>query len=76
MKLYEARDTADLNWKAAAAKLKKRQRTSQWLKTFSGRKFPYAAGLIDMAIGFAGYQWFVEHPEQWEQVASLVNKVL
>ena len=76
MKLFEARDAAELKWKAAANKLCKRQQRSSWLKNFSGRKIPYAVGLIDMAVGLSIYQWFVDNPEQWDRVADLVNKVL
>lgn len=76
MKLFEVRDAADSKWKSAIAKMQKRQRNSQWLKNFSGRKIPYIVGLIDMAGLFGIHQWFIDHPDQWGRVAELVKQVL
>lgn len=73
MKLYEARDVADLKWKAAANKLQLRQRRSNWLKALTGRFIPYAVGLIDMTAAVGVYQWLENHPGQFAKVADLVS---
>ena len=50
MRRYDAVDQAKVKWIAAKKKLSKRQRLEKKVKSFSGRKVPYAVGLLDMAI--------------------------
>ena len=50
MRHYDAVDQAKSKWIAAKKKLNKRQRLEKRVKNFSGRKVPYAVGLLDMAI--------------------------
>ncbi len=75
MKLYEMRDAANDRWKAAATRLSKRERLANWLKKLSGRKLPYAVGLVDMALGFTAYQWVVSDPDRLNQLSDLIAKL-
>ena len=76
MKLFEIRDGANDRWKAAASRLKNRQQFSTRLKKLSGRKMPYAVGLIDMALAFGGYQWLVSDPDRMNQISDLIARVM
>lgn len=76
MKLFEVRDRANERWKIAANRMKKRTQLTNRLKGFSGRKLPYAIGLIDMGLGFSAYHWVISDPDRVELISQLVSKLV
>lgn len=76
MKLFEFRDEANDRWKAAATRLKQRQRFTTRLKTVTGRKMPYAVGLVDMTLALVGYQWLISDPDRLNRLNDLIAQVI
>ena len=75
MKQFEIRDAANGRWKLAAKKMKKREKLAAWLKTATGKKVPYAFGLVDMALALGVYQWVIADPTRVQLISELVAKV-
>lgn len=75
MKQFEVRDTANGRWKLAAKKMKKRVKLANWLKNVTGKKVPYAIGLVDMALAFGVYQWVISDPTRIQLISELASKV-
>lgn len=75
MKQFELRDAANGRWKLAAQKMKKREKVSNWLKTATGKKVPYAFGLVDMTLALGIYQWVIAEPTRVQLISELAAKV-
>lgn len=58
LKAYEAKEAARTRWVRAARKLEARQQRAEWLANLSGRKLPYAIGLVDMALVVFALEYF------------------
>ena len=50
LKSYEANELTRRKWIKARQKMVRRQKWTQRIESFSGRKIPYTFGLIDMAL--------------------------
>ena len=73
MKQYETREAANARWKRAAMRLAKRQKVSNWLADFSGKKIPYSFGLVDMALLMKVVEVVYERQLDLSAVAEMVG---
>ena len=73
MKLFEMRDAADDRWKSAAVRSKRRTRFSNWLAKASGKKLPYAFGVVDMVLGLQIFKIAEASDLDWNQLTSLMD---
>ena len=76
MKLFEVRDSTNERWKLAANRLNKREKFSAWLKSWNGKKVPYAFGLIDMALALSAHQWVTADPDRLETISRLLSTIV
>lgn len=75
IKQFEKREVANEHWKRRAIVSAKYRRIANWLSNFSGRKLPYATGLLDMAIGLKMLEAFLGSPVTWELLVQQIAQI-